>query len=174
MMENTMLLDEKDFKLELLEEKLNKLVNIKVEPYIDCIVNQYFLTQLGGDHYTIGIIKEIDMYINKTVDILKNKTSQKHAKQIKSESVQLYEKYIDLSQKEIYSIKFEIYEHHKDQLKTYKLLNENIVDSNEHILKLKQNKKNIEININLEKDSFFQKLLESQIGVIEQQIDLFR
>ena len=172
MLENK-IVDETDFELEHLEDKLNKLINIKVEPHVDCIINQYFLTELGGDHFTNGIIKEIDMCNNKLTDNLEIKNRKMLQNKIKSESIKLYEKYIDLSKTEFYSVKFEIYNHHLDQIKTHTILNKN-TDFTEHISKLKKNKKTIETNLNLEKDLFFQKLLESQIGVMEQQLDLFR
>ena len=182
-----------------IEKKYNKLIKLKIEPYIDCIVNQYYLNVLGGEFYQKGLIGEIDKYIssiNKNIEIIakyKNaeetksmlSTKLEESNKLKNMMIQKYQEYSDKAEKEEKSKLFNIFTLHNYQLDTYKLyLQRNNIQSNNDIsnhLDILKNKK-VELEDLLEKQEniedknnlYYTKLLENQIGVIEQQIDLLR
>lgn len=178
---------QEDFTLSNIEKKYNKLVKLKVEPYVNCIVYQYYLSEIGGDHYTKGLISQIEKYINKidnnlnTLSGFKNSETTKemlqkkkeHANKIKKKIKKTYEDYIKKCQNDDDCIRFDIYNLHLSQLETYKISNKKI-ENKDHSEKLKENKKNIEILLEKESNDIYKKLLESHIGVIEQQLELLR
>jgi exonuclease VII large subunit len=178
---------QEDFTLSNIEKKYNKLIKLKVEPYINCIVFQYYLNELGGDHYTRGIISEIEKYIDKidkniniissfkesdsTKEMLKKK--KENANKIQKKIKKTYEDYIKKCQNDKECIKFNIYNFHLNQLETYKI-NNNKNENKDHLEKLKKDKKRVEDLLDNETEDIYQKLLESHIGVIEQQIEILR
>ena len=178
---------QEDFTLNNIEKRYSKLIKLKVEPYINCMVYQYFLTELGGDHYTKGLVTQIDRYLeklNKNIALLenfKNSSKTKELLQKKKESAiknqkkikKCYEDYIKKSENDEYSIKFDIYNFHLRQLKTYQIVQKK-TDSKTHIDELKNDKKRIENLLENENNDNFSKLLESHLGVIEQQLELLR
>ena len=178
---------QEDVVLTNIEKKFNKLLKLKVVPYINCIVNQYFLTVLGGDHYSKGLIKQSEKYIEKLDSHLVLLTNFKNSEDIiesiklkKDNAIKLnkkiskkYEEFIQKSKIDEHSIKFNIYNFHIIQTKTNNLCNKK-KDNKEHIETLKNEKKRINELIEKENDDIYLKLLESQIGVIEQQIDLLK
>ena len=99
---------QEDFTLSNIEKKYNKLIKLKVEPYINCIVFQYYLNEIGGDHYTKGILSEIEKYIekiDKNINLISNfkdsESTQKmlmiekeDANKIKKKIKKTYENYI--------------------------------------------------------------------------------
>lgn len=182
-----------------IEKKYNKLIKLKIEPYIDCIVNQYYINMLGGEFYQKGLIGEIDKYIssiNKNIEIIikyedseqtKNVLLSKleESNQLRNTMIFKYKEYLEKSENEEKSKLFMIVTLHNYQLDTYKLyLQINNVKLNNDIhnhLHLLKNKK-IELEILLDKQEkiendnnlYYTKLLKNQIGVLEQQIDLLR
>lgn len=178
---------QEDFVFHNIEKRFNKLIKLKVEPYINCIVFQYYLTELGGDHYTKGLVSQIEKYIekiNKNIDILDNfKNSEKtkdfllkkkdNAVKIEKKIKKNYDEYIKKCSSDEYSIKFDIYNFHLKQILTFQIVNKKIENKN-HIEDLKQEKKRIEKLLDKEEDEIFQKLLESHLGVIDQQFELLR
>jgi hypothetical protein len=181
------LLYQEDSALYNIEKKYNKLIKLKVEPYIDCIVNQYYLNVIGGDHYNRGIKYYIEKYIdkiNENIQLLNNLQNTKilkdklFKKKIISEKLKIkindtYENYIEKSKSEKYSIQFDIYNFHCKQLETFKLINKKL-DNKNHIDYLKNTKQTISEKLNNENNQLFVKLLESYLGVLEQQIDLLK
>jgi len=178
---------QEDAILQNIEKKYNKLLKLQVVPYINCIVNQYYLTIIGGDHYTKGLISQCKNYIEKLdthLKILKNfknsdditnfiKNKRESAKKLETKMKKKYEEYINKSNQEEFSIKFKILDFHYLQLETNSLTNKK-KDNKDHLDILKNEKIRINTFIENEKDEIFQKLLESQLGVIEQQIDLLK
>jgi hypothetical protein len=178
---------QEDFVFTNIEKRFNKLIKLKVDPYINCIVFQYYLIELGGDHYTKGLLPQIEKYIekiNKNIDILDNfKNSEKtkelllkkkeNALKIEKKIKKNYEEYIKKCNNDEYSVKFDIYNFHLKQLLTFQIVNKKIENKN-HIEDLKKDKKRIEKLLDTEKDEIFQKLLESHLGVIDQQFELLR
>ena len=178
---------QEDFTSSNIEKKYNKLIKLKVEPYINCIVYQYFLNEIGGDHYTKGILSQSDKYlerINKNMSIIQNfKDSEKtitllnkkkeNAVKINNKIKKTYEDYINKCKKDEDSIKFDIYNFHEKQIVTYQIVNNKIENKNHQEI-LKEDKKRIEKLLENEKDEIYCKLLESHIGVIEQQLELLK
>lgn len=178
---------QEDFTLSNIEKKYNKLIKLKVEPYINCIVFQYYLNEIGGDHYTKGILSEIEKYIekiDKNINLISNfkdsESTQKmlmiekeDANKIKKKIKKTYENYIHKCQNDDESIKFDIYNLHLNQLKTYQI-NNNKMENKEHLEKLKKDKKNILQLLENESKDIYQKLLESHILIIEQQIEILK
>lgn len=178
---------QEDFTQSNIEKKYNKLMKLKIDPYINCIVYQYFLNEIGGDHYTKGILSQSDKYLekmNKNITIIKNfKSSQKTTEMLnKKKEIALklnnkirktYEDYINKCAKDEDSIKFDIYNFHQKQIVTYQIINNKITNNN-HQDVIKEDKKRVEKLLETEKDNIYCKLLESHIGVIEQQLELLR
>ena len=178
---------QEDFTHTNIEKKYNKLIKLKIEPYINCIVYQYFLNEIGGDHYTKGILSQSNKYlekINKNITIIQNfKGSEKTLDMLnkrKEFSLKMnkkikktYEDYINKCQKDEDSIKFDIYNFHQKQIITYQIVN-NKINNNNHQDVLKEERKRVEKLLETEKDDIYCKLLESHIGVIEQQLELLR
>ena len=178
---------QEDFTLPNIEKRYNKLIKIKVEPYINCIVFQYYLNEIGGDHYCKGILPQIENYIDKInnninlISSFKNSDStqemlqqkKEYAQKIKKKIKKTYDDYIKKCDTDPDCIKFNIYNFHLNQLETFKITGSKI-ENKEHIENLKKNKKNIETLLDKEDNEIYQKLLESHIGVIEQQLEILR
>ena len=178
---------QEDFTLSNIEKKYNKLIKMKVEPYINCIVYQYYLNEIGGDHYTKGIISHLEKYIekiNKNISIISNFKDSKSTENMlnkKKENAnktmkkikKTYEDYIKKCQDDNDCIKFDICNFHLNQLETYKIANKKI-ENKDHTEKLKKDKKRVENLLEKETNDIYKKLLESHIGVIEQQLELLR
>lgn len=184
-----------------LEKKMNKLIKFKVEPYIGCIVNQYYLSILGGDHLQLGLIDELEKYISsikKNLDIIQklDENQQLHkdiivlltnklklSNQLKDKMKQKYQEYIDISNTDNKSKLYNIVNFHKYQLDTYKLvIHKNDLSNNHtihlHVNQLKEYKSIIDTMLEKQRKEkeddniYYIKLLENQIGLIEQQIEL--
>ena len=178
---------QEDFSHNNIEKKYTKLIKMKIEPYINCIVYQYFLNEIGGDHYTKGILSQSDKYlekINKNIIIIQNfKGSEKtiellnkkkeNALKLNKKIKKTYEDYINKCAKDEDSIKFDIYNFHQKQIVTYQIVNNKITNDNHQDI-LKEEKKRVEKLLEKEKNDIYCKLLESHIGVIEQQLELLR
>lgn len=176
-----------EFILNNIEKNYQNLLKLQVEPYIDCIVYQYYLNEIGGNNYTKGLLYDINSYIDKiesNINILKNfKNSEKNqelliikkknADALQKKIKEMYEKYINKSQTEKYSVKFDIYNFHLTQINTSKIINKQIEDNNQ-IEILKKDMDRLEKLLNEEKDEIFIKLLENHIEIVEQQIETLK
>lgn len=176
-----------EFILNNIEKNYQNLLKLQVEPYIDCIVYQYYLNEIGGNNYTKGLLYDINSYIDKiesNINILKNfKNSEKNqelliikkknADVLQKKIKEMYEKYINKSQTEKYSVKFDIYNFHLTQINTSKIINKQIEDNNQ-IEILKKDMDRLEKLLNEEKDEIFIKLLENHIEIVEQQIETLK
>lgn len=176
-----------EFILNNIEKNYQNLLKLHVEPYIDCIVYQYYLNEIGGNNYTKGLLYDINSYIDKiesNINILKNfKNSEKNqelliikkknADVLQKKIKEMYEKYINKSQTEKYSVKFDIYNFHLTQINTSKIINKQIEDNNQ-IEILKKDMDRLEKLLNEEKDEIFIKLLENHIEIVEQQIETLK
>ena len=175
---------QEEYILNNIEKNFQNLLKLQVEPYIECFVYQYYLNEIGGNNYTKGLLSDINNYIEKienNIDIIKNfKNSEKNqelllnkkknAQKLQEKIKEMYEKYINKSQTEEYSVKFDIYNFHLKQKNTFKIINKQIEDKNQ-ISILKKDMNRVQNLLNEEKDEIFKKLLENQIEIIEQQIE---
>lgn len=175
---------QEEYILNNIDKNYQNLLKLQVEPYIDCIVYQYYLNEIGGNNYTKGLLYDINNYLDKienNINIIKNfKNSEKiqellllkkkNATELQKKIKEMYEKYINKSQTEKYSVKFDIYNFHLKQINTFKIINKQIEDNNQ-IEILKKDMDRLEKLLNEEKDEIFIKLLENHIEIVEQQIE---
>lgn len=176
-----------DFTFSNIEKKYNKLIKLKVDPYINCIVYQYFFSELAGDHYTKGILPQLEKYLeklNKNINLVQNfketgkimdmlNKKKENASKLHKKIKKTYEDYIVKCEKDKDSVNFDIYNFHKKQLITFQIVNNKMEDNN-HVDLLKEDKKKIEKMLETEKNDIYCKLLESHVGVIEQQLEILK
>lgn len=186
--------------LDSIEKKYNKLINTEIEPCIDVILIQYYLVILGGDYINQGLVDEMQNYINKLdsnitqyeqiksnlendkklcnrskniykiMDVNKKKVSKLYSTILKT-----YKHHLSLSTTEIYSVQYELHYLHQLQKITFNIIKSNAVYK-EHLKNLniyidKLNEKSETFD---DENNIYKKFLDSQISVIEQQIEMFK
>lgn len=192
--------------LDSLEKKYNKIVTTEIEPKIDAILIQYYLYTLGGDSTSPGLVEEINEHLiklNNNIDKLNkmkktsmsDKTLCNRLKKIqktmdlnkkKSEKLQenflnTYNKNLECSLLEEYSIKYELNKLHHFQKTTYNDLKNNSTSKN-HINTLNNylekfnaiyDKMDEEETENVD-DNIYIKLVDRQTDILEYQLDLLQ
>lgn len=184
-------------QLNIIEKKFNKLINTEIEPLIEVILIQYYLVILGGDYNNYGLIDEVSKYLIKLDNNLKkinkiknkdlnlkvsniNETMNKNKEKANAlffHINQTYSENIKKAQEEEYSKKYNLYELHllqKNSLSISKLNNKN--NLNKHLNNLNfylGNLNNISDTFDDENDIYC-KFVDSQISVIELQIDMLK
>lgn len=189
--------------LDGLEKKYNKIITTDIEPKIEAILIQYYLYTLGGDSVTSGLVEEINEHleklnnnidklnkmrkmssndktiisrikkIQKTMDINKKKSEK-----LQENFVETYNKNLENSLVETYSIKYELNKLHLFQRTTYNDIKNNST-SKIHVNELNEYlEKFNEIYDNLDDDednnNIYKKLVDRQTDVLEYQLDLLQ
>ena len=184
--------------LDTLEKKYNKLINIELVPYVGIILCQYYLVILGGDYQNNGLVNDLKVYICKlksnlaTLESMINKPLDKqskirmeklikiiHENENKSSNLyknmlESYHKYLEISITDETCKKFSLNSLHKLQLITnYNCKHQ--IESQEHLnnLSTELDKLN-EFSNNTDEEDIILKFIDSQISVIEQQLDFFK
>lgn len=184
-------------QLSIIEKKFNKLINTEIEPFIEVILIQYYLVTLGGDYNNYGLIDEINNYLIKLDNYLKKITKIKNknlnlriskiseimeknkekANILFSQINETYNENLKKTKEEEYSQKYNLFEIHllqKNTLAILKSINKN--DLNKHLNNLNyylNNLNNISDTFDDENDIYC-KFVDSQISVIELQIEMLK
>lgn len=180
-----------------LEKKYNKLLNTEITPHIEVILCQYYLVILGGDYMTEGLLNHLKSYLHKlrynkdTIENMNisnlNKKNKERLEKLRDiilvnekkyhtlylDMINTYNQYIQTSKTNIECSIYNLYQLHSLQLITYHNINNNI-DSKHHIEHLKKEFEYLNKMLLTEKEDIFIKFIDSQISVIEQQLDLLK
>ena len=184
--------------LDTLEKKYNKLINIELVPFVNVILCQYYLVILGGDYQNNGLVNDLKVYICKlksnlaTLESMTNKPLDKQSKirmeklikiihENESKSSNLYKnmlesyhQHLEISITDETCKKFNLNNLHKLQLITnYNCKHQ--IDSPEHINNLSTELEKLnEFSNDSDEEDIILKFIDSQISVIEQQLDFFK
>lgn len=177
------------------EKNLSKLLRLKVDPYVESVVTQYYLRELAGDHNDIGILQKSKKYLdkistdyeiiselnkiekNKNISSLKKKiySLKKEANNVYSKINDKYQEYLEKSKQEKYCLLCNINYLHKLQLETMEIINNRYFNKiDKHIIKIQgeiENLKNI-LNDDEKYEEIIIKLINSQINVLNQQLEI--
>ena len=179
-----------DNYVSILEKKYNRLLGVKIEPHIEVVMIQYYLLVLGGNHNNPGLIKSCSkllLRVNNDISLYKInnmksniiETMHGHEKRLNKLHIDMLEKYtgyLDTSKTETESLKYDLYYLHKLQIITQETSKNDMKKISNHIkdLNMASDKLNESISENnkLLLDNIIVKFVESQIGVIDQQLEL--
>ena len=181
-------------QLSIIEKKFNKLSNIEIDPVIEVILIQYYLVILGGDYNNHGLLEEIKHYIqkldNNLIKIKKTKNkglntsiiivmekNKEKASTLYTQINDTYNNYLTKSELEEYSKKYHLFQLHslqKNTLMMSKELNKN--DLNNHLNKLNHyfNELSDIAQTFQDENDIYCKFIDSQISVLEIQIDMLK
>jgi hypothetical protein len=175
-----------------IEKKFNRIQRLKVDPYVESVVVQYYLRELFGDHNDNGLLLIIKDFLKKlkidyeVINELHMTQNMKSIKKIislrKKKAEKLYSlinddylKYISIARKEKYCLLCNIEYLHNLQIKTFNILkNKKFNDVEQHIYNIKQEKSRLNnlLDNNNNYEEIIEKLITSQINVLEQQLEM--